>query len=189
MKAAVGEIRTHDAEGRLQSAGYEWIEGSIKPFFLGLSTILFAVIGVGAILLAMKAYAMEGIVILTGICIVSCALAWLSHRKWSGLDTRQIVVFHADGKIGLPNGLYNNRRARAFKQPWTEIASIAAEGHGVSLYFKDGAINGVAGAPRGVSAHKISVQLQLALTAIREAVAEASKPRRAPAPETQIVID
>ena len=189
MKAAAGEIRNRDAEGRLESAGYEWIEGSLKCILLRISTALLAIIGAGALFLATKTREPDGVMVLSAVGIVCLGLAWLSHRKWSGLDTRQIVVFHANGSIGLPNGLYNNRRARAFRQPWTEIASIAAEGHGVCLYFKDGAVNGVAGAPRGVSAHKISVQLQLALTAMREAVAEGSKPRRAPAPETTIVID
>lgn len=187
MKAR-GEIRERDAEGTLIAAGFEWTKPSFGQHLLLIIVILLGALAAVAVTMAMQPNLEELPHLIIAAVFLALAVLTYQYRKHRSRP-KGAIIFYADGEIAMPHGRPGNPDGRRFKVPWSEVSSIGTDAFSVVIYFRDGDIVSVAYPPADATLHKVAVQLQLALTAIREAAAQASKPRRAPAPETQIVID
>lgn len=190
MKAPRGAIRITDSEGQLQIAGYEWHERSNKPFVFGVGVLLFAGLGIVALLLAMKSEVFIATIVVLAIAACFFGLSWIIHRRWSRWNGNvRSILFHANGHVEIPHGIPYHPKVRTFTVPWSEIASVSADQNSVVIYFRNGERNWITDRPADESSHKISVQIQHALAAIGEAVANATRPKRAPSPEGNVLID
>jgi hypothetical protein len=188
MKAR-GEIRDYDSAGTLTAAGFEWTMRSAGQFLLLIPVVLFGACGAAAIAMAMEPNLQTLPHLL--IAVFFLTLAWLTYQFRKRRNRpKGAIIFHADGKMTCPHGYPGYASARSFNVPWSEVSSIAAERESVSIYFRDGDVVTATYLPADATLHKVSVQLQLALTAIRDAVAQRAAPGRvASSPDLPIRID
>ena len=190
MTADRGEIRIQDHEGRLQTAGYVWGEKTSGPLFYAILAVVFGLLGFGAMMNISGRVNFGATLFFLAATGIFFGLAVLFFKK--SADSKgnpRGVLFHADGRIELPYGLPRQPDIRILAARWPEVASISAERDDVAIYLRDGDKVWLTQPRRYETEHKISVQLQHALAAIRDAVADASMPRRAPSPDTPVVID
>lgn len=176
-------VRERDADGRLTAAGLEWTEQRRSAFGILVVISTIALIGgvptllVGA---SHPAWAM--------FALVACAMA--IARLTPGRT--RALIFHEDGSTSAPFGFAHHPRwFREVSGSNVNIVSIEARGHRnephhVAMYSRSGEVAYVAGRLEADNAHKVAVQLTLALAELRESLAQSMHPAKARTPESVI---
>lgn len=132
-----------------------------------------AMVGTGALLfyLASKGGGLLAIIMFTG-------LAWLIVSAWRLPGRTRALIFHQNGSTNAPYGFAHSHRSHRYVTGHNaDFVSIEARGHGptmcdVVLFTRCGETVYVAGWLHRDSAHKIAVQLTLALAELRESAGE-----------------
>jgi hypothetical protein len=177
-----GPIRERDAAGVLQAAGYQWIEPRpgrkfwlliffVLPGFVGMLTGGISAISFLWAPIPFFARAMF-IAIAVAVCAVSFGLMRFGQKKAGRMDRLRAVVFERSGLVRAPFGLPEYPSARSFGGAGMQVASVESRpeedvvAH-VDVYLSDGERVRVAESRHPDDAHKIAVQLTLALTELR----------------------
>jgi hypothetical protein len=190
MTGPRGAIRERDAHGRLQIAGYEWSQRTIWPLLYGLFMVVLAALALLALNAAVRSPAIESTLALLVLAAALAFWAYRIRRRWKHYHNMRAMLFHADGRIQVPYGFaYHRKPGFLTERRLPDIASIAAEGTDVVVYYRSGDKDIIGTFPNRESEHKISVQLQLALTEMRDAIAQAARPQPQPVDTVDIVIE
>lgn len=174
------KIREYDAEGRLIAAGFLWYEMREWP------KTVFHVVGTLPFVLLLAACVTAGPDITPRLPVMGVLAAILvaSFLPLVFFGFRQrAVIFHADGRTGTPYGIPYARGAKELF-PHSEMLSIEASGPNVILYSTEGLSFSVGQRLDGWVARLIAVQLNKALTELRESQANARRARSEPRPQS-----
>lgn len=169
-------IRERDADGRLIAAGLQWTEQRRLAFGLLMQFGTWALLGGVAALLAGASG--PGWTML-GLTVCAMAIARLTPGRTRAL------IFHDDGRTSAPFGFaHHPRRFREVSGSNANVVSIEARGQGnephyVAMYSRSGDVAYVAGRLEVDNAHKVAVQLTLALAELRESLARSMQPANA----------
>lgn len=178
-----GRIREYDKDGKLIAAGFVWNEDShwVERFTkwalpVPFIAMMLAPIGMSTgnkIAGPMLMYSFIG----TVIALIPCMFFGRQNRS---------VVFHIDGRIGVPYGIPYIEDAR-WLPGQADLASIEAwRGH-VALFFRSGHICTPNRKPdRFEFTHLATAQLNIALQEIKDARLALNE-KRAPAPKPDVV--
>lgn len=186
-------IRERDAEGTLIAAGVQWTELRMAAQVTCGIVVMLSFMGGVAAWLAGEVLKAEdtGMTALTFFAI--CGGALVGGRRMRG--TVRSLVFQRDGRILAPLGFaHYPARFREVDGHIDNIVSIEARGQGLTdcsvvMFARCGDIAYVAGRLHQDSAHKVAVQLTLALAELRESLAApagAHKPSSRSAAEASI---
>lgn len=200
-------IDTKDRNGELTSTGVEWTEGRNWLFYLKVLGVV-SLVGITVACLLGTLFSHQWMLLL-GIAAATTTLGVvLMLEPMPGTARR--LVFSRDGSIHAPLGLSYYRKS--VKRLGATIADVVSfemkqlvrggedEGtpftHGVVLYKRDGDMTYVASNLHPDDAHKVAVQLTLALVALRADMAvgvrgQWSQPvgQGAPRPTVDVFID
>ena len=169
-------IRERDADGRLTAAGLQWTEQRCLAFGVPIQVGTWALLGGIAALHAGASgpgWTMLG--------LTACTTAFI--RLVPGRT--RALIFHDDGRTSAPFGFaHHPRRYREVSGTNANVASIEARGQGsdphyVAMYSRSGEVAYVAGRLEADNAHKVAVQLTLALAELRESMAGSVRPANA----------
>jgi hypothetical protein len=157
-------LRERDVDGRLLAAGVRWSEnrGVAEALCLSLA-VLVCMAGAGTILVS-------GI----GGALVLGLGIWLWRSSFRIAGCKRELVFHRDGGMKAPLGFaHYHESCREILGHNADIVSIEMrkEGAGdirVVMFFRSGDVVHAAGSLLPDEAHKIAVQLTLALAELRE---------------------
>lgn len=182
-------IRERDENGDLLAAGLQWAEErdvALAGYWLAGAVLLF--VGTAALLLWLAG---KGGLLLVLACFGVVAWLIVSARRLPGRT--RALVFHQDGSTSAPYGFNHYHHShRHITGHNSNFVSIEARGQGstmcdVVLFTRCGETVYVAGWLHRDSAHKVAVQLTLALAELRECLgrdpaagAYAPHPRDAP---------
>jgi hypothetical protein len=166
-------IRERDADGHLVAAGVEWAEErdiALAGFWvvgcilgpIGACALMFHVVDKGGLVFGLVCLGLLA-------CLIVCA------RRLPGRT--RALVFHEDGSTSAPYGFAHAPRShRRITIHNADFVSIEAQGHpamcDVVLFTRCGETVYVAGWLHRDSAHKVAVQLTLALAELRESAGE-----------------
>lgn len=162
-------IRERDADGRLTAAGLQWTEQRRTAF--GILVVISAIALIGAVptLLVGASGATWGL-----FTLVACAMAIARLTP----ARKRALIFHEDGRTSAPFGFaHHPRRYREVYGTNANVVSIEARGHRnephhVAMYARNGDVAYVAGRLESDNAHRVAVQLTLALAELRESLGE-----------------
>lgn len=179
-------IRDYGADGRLAAAGYAWGEpdalrlaAALAVYAAGLGVTLFGVD-------VLKTSMLFGVpVLVTGLGLFVAAYAVYQHRF-----RPRSLIFEADGRMSAPQRLpefwWPRYEIRGHHDQVVRIAAVEErrpDGSGMeyraAIYFRSGNIVRVSGPVHRDDAHKIAVQLTLALEELRDALADPRAARAA----------
>lgn len=186
-----------DGKRGVVATGVAWSE--VNPWVEGLSglrDVLIAVVGIvvmtGGIFAAIAQGPAWLILAAGGIGLI--IYAHVSQPFEFGRRPRALI-FHRDGRVEAPQGFPFFERTREMSRPHGEIASIEARQivtgeaakltayrYGVVVYLRSGGVIYVARRLDEFEAHKVAVQLSLALGDIRHELGNNSGRQRQAAP-------
>lgn len=171
-------IREYDERGVLKSAGYQW-SAPENQFWITLTTwtIVLGMFGT-CISLLLFVQGVGGPVTFFSTFVFFGVLVWSPfanrHKRW----IRRRLLFNREGPITAPDGISIHREFR-FKDNQTGIRSIEAHGEYsrayVRLYWTNGNTTTISGGLSQDVAHKVATQLNIALTELRNAIADAER--------------
>lgn len=167
-------IRERDVDGRLMAAGVQWTEMRKSAFGLYITVANLSLMGsVGGCAHQQMFRDSNGGVValwLLGLCVMCVVAARLS------LGRMRALIFRADGTTSAPFGFaYYSSRYRAMSGTNANLVSIEARSDGgadayVAVYSRNGDVTYVAGHLHPDNAHRVAVQLTLALAELRESL-------------------
>lgn len=175
-----------DKHGQVAATGVAWTEYNAWGGALDMLIDIVCIVGgfvmtFGGLLASVNS---GGWLLVTLIGIASCVLPAVRNRVdvWR---TPRSMIFHRDGRVEMPSGFPYHPQFLEMSQPHGEIVSIEARvapwqlpqnpfRHDVAVYRRDGDIVHVARLLRADEAHKVAVQLSLALNDMRSALANAA---------------
>lgn len=180
----VTKIREFDADGNLQKAGLHWVEtrnGFVQIGTMTMVACAFAfILTVGA---TSDTYGQRSggaavmFLITLGLFVIGALLFRHQSRKGA-------TVFHRDGTIETPFGLPGYRERTKVGGSHVNIMSIESKAFSqtsmVLVYSVGGDTVCLAEGLTVVDAHKVAVQLVIALTEIRQSLADGTE-RNGPA--------
>jgi len=165
-------IRERDAEGRLTAAGVQWTEMRKGAFGTIITIANLSLMGsmAGCVHQQMFRHSNGNLAALwlLGLCVLCVVAARLAPGRMRSL------VFHADGRTAAPYGLaHYSLRFREMSGHNANIVSIEARAEqsgdaDVVTFSRSGDVAYVAGHLHRDNAHKVAVQLTLALAELRE---------------------
>jgi hypothetical protein len=171
-------VREHDADGRLREAGAEWREerAAVASALLVLIIVNFIMLMLALIIMLLSG---EGqVVVLALLAIIAISVRTMRTMR----GRRRALIFHRDGRTSAPHGFaHYHRRVREITGTHAEFVSIEARGpefsSSVLIFTGSG---GVIYAGRHLhhdDAHRIAVQLTIALRELRESIGRETRPQ------------
>ena len=170
-------IRIRDAGGRLVAAGARWSEHRdfAEAGCLALA-VLVCLAGAGALVVSL----IDGSPAIVGLLLLGLGI-WLARRSVRIAGSTRELVFDREGGMKAPLGFAHYQAyCREITGHHADIVSIETRNQGagdlrVVMYFRSGNVVYAAGRLQRDEAHRLAVQLSLALAELREAI---SDPRR-----------
>jgi len=178
--SGVESIRMHDLDGQLIAAGITWIEYSefkmllvcIPAMALAMPLLILGPWMLGTL------FALKWTTLFAGNFFLLVLVIWIGlplvHRERS-------LIFHADGKIAVPDGLPVQKWIKEMSFPHTEVTSLECVQAGqlfegtsasfINIFGREGDQVTVGHKVHPQVCHKAVVQLTKALAEIRQAIA------------------
>jgi len=164
-------VREHDADGRLAAAGAEWTEerAAVASTLLVLVVISFIMLGFALIIMMLSGEGQAVVLALAAIIAISVR----AMRTMRG--RRRALVFHRDGRTTAPHGFaHYPRRFTEITGTNAEFVSIEARGPefgaNVLIFTQSGGVFYAGKHLHHDDAHRVGVQLTLALRELRESL-------------------
>jgi hypothetical protein len=173
-------IRSRDEDGHLMAAGVQWTERR-EVAEIGWTLLVIACFGTAVGVLV--SFAMTGATP-TGVWTIAAlivACVYCVYRACRVPGRRRALIFHRDGRTTAPFGFaHYRRRFRELSAHNAEFVSIEARGQqeagsDVLVFTRCGDVVYAGGRLDPDHAHKVAVQLTLALSELRESMSGANR--------------
>ena len=179
-------IDERDNAGQLTATGVEWTERSLR-LEAGMKLLLFVglLVAVPAVAATFMLAISKGLWALVPAAIAAVAFSpFFWHHRVTGKGKPRSLIFRRNGTVSAPYGLPNWPKVREISGQQTDVVSFEAGqtlsnlevqytdySHGVLLYKRDGDMVVVAKHLHPSEAHKVAVQLSIAIAELRAALA------------------
>jgi len=185
-------VRELDADGRLTAAGAEWTEerAAVASTLLVLLVLSFIILAFALIIMMLSG---EGeVAVLALLAIIATSVRTMRTMR----GRRRALVFHRDGRTSAPHGFaHYPGRFTEITGTNAEFVSIEARGpefsSNVLIFTGSGGVIYAGRHLRHDDAHRIAVQLTVALRELRESIGREAQQRapRGRSADAHVVID